>query len=192
MSSRHLAAALSTLLLIAGIQHTAAAAGESSVLRYGATTANMDPGGLSLRFDILTWSDEPARLAVTQALESEDVQAALDELPTLGYVWPEDSPVGYAIKYAVEDTSESGEHLTLVTSRPLGSYDFGGWKLEAGESPEELGYSVIELDTSAASGTASLATPVEIDSSAGTIGLAGSSGTTVLFENVQKLDQIPR
>lgn len=171
MSSRHLLAALVAFGIAAGVQQTAAGAGENGVIRYGATTINMQPAGLGLRFDILRWSDEAALSDVVKALESEDVQDALDDLPTVGYVWPEGSPVGYAVKYAHNGTSDSGERLTLVTSRPLGSYDFGGWKVDGSAQNDDLAYTVIELDVAdgSASGTASLAAAVDIDAAAGMI-----------------------
>jgi len=190
MSSRHLLAALVAIGIGAGVQHSAAGEGNNGVIRYGATTTNMQPAGLDLRFDILRWSDEAARAAVMKALESEDVHDALDDLPTVGYVWPEGSPVGYAVKYADDGKSDSGERLTLVTSRSLGSYDFGGWKVDESAAPDDLGYTVIELDVAdgAASGTASLAAPVDIDAAAGTVMLTRTATTPMLFDDVRRLD----
>jgi len=190
MSSKHLLAAVVAIGIAAGVQHSAAGAGGNGVIRYGATTTNMQPAGLDLRFDILRWSDEAARAAVVKALESEDVHDALDDLPTVGYVWPDGSPVGYAVKYADDGTSDSGERLTLVTSRPLGSYDFGGWKVDGSGANGDLAYTVIELDVADgnASGTASLAAAVDIDAAAGTITLTRTAATPVLFDNVRRLD----
>ncbi|MGD2167867.1 MAG: hypothetical protein PVF63_07135, partial [Gammaproteobacteria bacterium] len=65
---------------------TALGAGEDDVIRYSATTTNLDPDGLSLRFDVLAWADEEATRAVIAALNSDGVQDALDDLPTMAYV----------------------------------------------------------------------------------------------------------
>ena len=53
---------------------------------YEATTTNMSPAGLTLRIDVLDWSDESARKAVIQLLDgdSTDVPKALQDLPTVG------------------------------------------------------------------------------------------------------------
>ena len=182
---------LLTASLIADAQQDASAAESSGVTRYSATTANMEPDGLNLRFDVLTWSDEAARSAVVAALESEDAQAALDELPTAGYVWPEGSPVGYAIKYAHRAPSDGGERLTFVTSKPLGSYDFGGWTVQGEVAVEELEYSVIELDVgegASMTGTASLAAPVSVDAAAALISLDRPQDARPLFTDVHRLE----
>lgn len=192
MLSRSIPALLCAVSLVAGAQQAASGADSSDITRYSATTTNMDPDGLSLRFDVLAWSDDSARSAVLTALAAEDVPDALDDLPTVGYVWPDGGPVGYAIKYALATATDTGERLTFVTSRRLGSYDFGGWTV-TGFSPDEgdeLEYSVIELDldeSGEATGTASLAAPVSMDADAGSIALERTGETVALFSEVRRL-----
>jgi len=191
MLSRSIPALLCAVSLVAGAQQAATGADSSDITRFGATTTNMEPDGLALRFDVLAWSDEAARSAAIAALEAEDAQDALDELPTVGYVWPDGSPVGYAIKYAHTTATDSGERLTFVTSRPLGSYDFGGWTIAGNAPGQDLAYSVIELEldgSGAATGTASLAAPVSMDAAAGMIALERSGETVALFSDVQRLE----
>ena len=184
-----LAACLS-MGVTAGVAQPAADMSDGGVTRYSATTANLDPEGVALRFDILRWSDEATAARVVAALQSDDVHAAIDEVPTVGYVWPEGSPVGYSVKYARRETVDSGERLTLVTSRTLGVYDFGGWNLHGENSGAELDYSVIELDLSDSgngTGLASLATPVIIDADADTLSLDRSIDSTALFVDAHRL-----
>lgn len=191
MWNKSLPALLCAASLVAGAQQSASGAGSSDITRFSATTTNMSPDGLALRFDVLAWSDESARESVIEALAAEDVQDALDDLPTVGYVWPDGSPVGYAIKYAHSTSGDTGETLTFVTSRTLGSYDFGGWTV-MGDAPEQaLAYSVIELDlgeSGATTGTASLAVPVSADADGATISLERTGETVALFRDVQRLD----
>lgn len=185
-----LAACLS-LGTAAGIAQPASGTGDEGITRYSATTTNLDPEGVSLRFDVLRWSDDDAAGAVVAALESEDIQAAIEDVPTVGYIWPEGSPVGYSIKYARRDTADSGERATFVTSKPLGSYDFGGWTVRGDTPADELAYSVIELDVSDSgngSGLASLATPVVIDAEAETVSLNRDDGSLELFVGVHRIE----
>jgi hypothetical protein len=77
-----------------------------------------------------------------------------------------------------------------VTSRELGSFDFGGWSVSGHADLEALGYSIIELDLTADGGTglASLAIPVLIDADDGTVSLDRSGGATPLFVDVRRLE----
>jgi hypothetical protein len=189
MFIRHILSAVCAMVtMTAGA--TALASDDNGVLRYSATTANLDPEGTTLRFDVMRWSDDNAAAAVIGALQSEDVHAAIDEIPTVGYIWPEGSPVGYSIKYARRESVDSAERLTFVTSRPLGSYDFGGWSVQGESTVEALEYSVVELDLSDTGGTgmASLATPVALDVGTGAVKLDRGSTPTVLLENVRQLE----
>ncbi len=182
------AAGLGSLLLLSA--QISLAAGTDDVTRYSATTTNIDPNGIPLRFDVLRWSDDNAARAAVRALESEDVSAALEALPTVGYIWPQGSPVGYSIKYARRADTDSGQRLTFVTNKLLGSYDFGGWTVHGNAATDALSYSVIELDLSDSGdgiGMASLATPVAVDSAAGTLGLDRAADSTELFVNVHEL-----
>jgi len=94
------------------------------------------------------------------------------------------------VKYAGRNETDSGERLTFVTSKPLGSYDFGGWTVTGDPHVDELEYSVIELDfndSGGGSGTASLATGVVIDAESNAIALDRSPDTRMLFEDLQRL-----
>jgi hypothetical protein len=164
---------------------------KDDVLRYSATTTNLDPDGLALRFDVLRWSDDEAAGAVIAALESEDIQSAIDDVATVGYIWPAGSPVGYSVKLARREVTDSGERLTFVTSKPLGSYDFGGWTVQGDAAEEALDYSVIELDVNTSgngTGLASLATPVVVDSEGKTVRLNRENGSLVLFQDAHRLE----
>ena len=166
--------------------HQSANADPANVTRYVATTTNLEPSGLDLRFDLLKWSDLSARNAVVEALQSENVESALDNLPTVGYVWPDGSPVGYAIKYAYRRDADDAERLTFVTSRKLGSYDFGGWTVTAPAAGADLEYSVIQLESGGEnSGTASLVTNVAFDEADAIVQLDITTQTPTLFTDVR-------
>ena len=98
---------------------------------FTATTANMTPAGVSLRMQILEWQEADARAEVVATLAAgADAATPLGKLPTVGYVWPDRSPVGYSVKYAHRAAQpDGGERITLVTDKPLGSYDFKGWSV---------------------------------------------------------------
>ncbi len=98
---------------------------------FTATTANMTPAGLGLRIQILEWQEADARAEVVATLAAgADAATPLGKLPTVGYVWPDGSPVGYSVKYAHRAPQpDGGERITLVTDKPLGSYDFKGWSV---------------------------------------------------------------
>src|SRR5262245_43352594 len=80
--------------------HARAAHGAIVPERFTAVTADMTPRDLPLRIDVREWSDAEARAAVVAALQSDDAVKSLAALPTIGYVWPLGSGVGYALKYA--------------------------------------------------------------------------------------------
>src|SRR5687767_13640772 len=114
------------LVMTAGVQ----AAGPRLVAdAFTATTANMTPAGVSLRMQIIEWQETDARAeAVATLAAGAEAATPLGKLPTVGYVWPNGSPVGYSVKYAHRETQTDGrERITLVTDRRLGSYDFKGW-----------------------------------------------------------------
>jgi hypothetical protein len=153
---------------------------------YTATTAGMTPADLGLRFQVLEWSDDAARAEVIATLEDP---AALGKLPTVGYVWPAGSPVGYTVKYAQRSKTDDGrDRITLVTDKVLGSYDFKKWSV-ANAPPEQsaAGYSVVELYVDAAgngTGTLSLGADVVIDETASTVTLA--TGGNPLLTDVRR------
>ena len=119
------------VLLVGALGAAAQESTERSVPEtFTATTANMDPEGTDLRINVLRWSGDDDRRAVLDVLTDPENAAtddgdldALIELPTLGYVWPDGSALGYSIKYAVrEAASGGGERLTFVTGRRLGRF----------------------------------------------------------------------
>src|SRR5215203_4115124 len=135
---------------------------------FTATTANMTPAGVTLRMQIIEWQEADARAEVVATLAANaDTAAPLAKLPTVGYVWPNGSPVGYSVKYANRAPQQGGgERITLVTDRRLGSYDFKGWSATSATPHGERPYSVIVLDLNSSgtsSGDLSLAADVVID-----------------------------
>jgi hypothetical protein len=141
---------------------------------FTATTAGMTPAGLALRFQVLEWSADAARADVVATL---DDTKALAKLPTVGYVWPAGSPVGYAVKYAHRTQTDDGrDRITFVTDKALGSYEFKKWNVAGVAAPApSAGYSVIELYVDSAGngvGTFSLAAEVVVDEATSTVSLA--------------------
>ena len=160
-------------------------AGPRKVDTFTATTANMTPAGVDLRMQILTWQEADARSAVVATLAAgEAADPPLAKLPTVGYVWPAQSPVGYSVKYAQRaPLPNGGERITLVTDKRLGSYDFRGWSVSSPAPGAEAPYSVIELDLNDAgngTGDLSLATDVKLDEEAGTVALADGAAPSLL------------
>jgi hypothetical protein len=157
---------------------------------YLATTTAMSPQGVTLKIDVTRWSDQSARTAVTSVLADppEALSKALSELPTVGVVWLDGSAAGYAIKYARrEPWGDSGERITLVTDRPVGSYSFRPWTVEDSQATETYDYSVIELrleDAKTGIGTMSLATEVVVDAENGSVALASADTAPVVLTNV--------
>lgn len=152
--------------------------GALKIERFSASTTAMTPRDVQLRIDVREWSDDAARAAVLAALgsDAQDVQKALAELPSIGYVWQNGSPVGYSVKYAHRAPAAQGERITFVTDKRLGGYERKPWAADqpAGAAPD-MGYSVIELYLDAAGagvGTLSLAAEVKLDEGAGLVSLA--------------------
>ncbi|MXY15693.1 MAG: hypothetical protein F4Y57_01450, partial [Acidobacteria bacterium] len=124
------AAVTAGLMVLTGVSGAAAQGSTegSAPETFTATTAHMDPEGTDLRINVLRWSGNDDRRAVLDVLTDPENAAtddgdldALIELPTLGYVWPDGSALGYSIKYAVrEAASGGGERLTFVTGPRLG------------------------------------------------------------------------
>lgn len=144
---------------------------------FEATTTGMTPEGLTLKLDVLTWSDAEARADVVAALESEgDVPAALAELPSAGVVWRSGSAVGHSIKYAHRDTDAEGRtRITVVTDKALDAYSFRPWEVPGRDAAQSAGYSVIELiidGDGEGGGTLSLAADVAIDAEDALVTLA--------------------
>lgn len=155
---------------------------------FTAKTANMTPAGVTLRMQVIKWQEADARAEVVATLAAgADASAALAKLPTVGYVWPNGSPVGYSVKYAnIAPEPNGNERVTLVTDKRLGSYDFKGWSAgTAGSS--DVPYSVIELEldsSGSGKGTLSLGGEVLLDEAAGTVAL--KAGAPSLLTNVKR------
>jgi hypothetical protein len=156
---------------------------------FTATTANMTPAGLNLRMQILEWQEAEARAEVVATLAAgAEAATPLGKLPTVGYIWPNGSPVGYSVKYSHREPQADGrERITLVTDRRLGSYDFKGWSPAAPAATNDAPYSVVvlELDGSGnGSGALSLAAEVVLDEAAGAVTL--QDGAPSLLANVKR------
>jgi hypothetical protein len=153
---------------------------------FTATTANMTPAGVDLRIQIIQWQEADARSeAVATLAAGSDAATTLQKLPTVGYVWPKGSPVGYSVKFAHRVARpEGGERITLVTDKRLGSFDFKGWSVASPAAHNEAHYSVIELDvddSGTGTGNLSLAGEVMLDEAAGTVTL-NASGPRLLTD----------
>ena len=156
---------------------------------FTATTANMTPAGVNLRIQIIEWQEAAARTEVVATLAAgADASTPLAKLPTVGYVWPSGSPVGYSVKYAYRAQQPNGnEHVTVVTEKRLGSYDFKGWSAPGSAAAGDTPYSVIELDLNGSgtgTGTLSLAGEVVLDEAAGTVAL--KAGAPSLLTSVKR------
>lgn len=176
--------------------HDAYAASPAVAATYTATTANMTPAGTNLRVQIIKWQDEAARAeAVATLAAGADAPTPLGKLPTVGYLWPQGSPVGYSLKYAHSTpTPDGGERVTLVTDRRLGLYDFRGWSVPSPMAQPDLPYSVVELylsGTGGGTGNLSLASAVRLDEQSGSVSLAETSSNTRVLTNVQRVDAKP-
>jgi hypothetical protein len=166
------------------------AAGPASVVdTFTATTANMTPAGLGLRVQILQWQDPAARSEVVASIVAgAEAATPLAKLPTVGYIWPSESPVGYSVKYAYREQTGGGERITLVTDKRLGSYDFKGWSA-ASPVAQEVPYSVVELylnGAAAGTGTLSLVAEVMLDEQAGTVALKDGAQAPALLVDVKR------
>lgn len=193
MSVRTVTVSLSALAAVAlpltQPAETAAAAPRQLQDAFTATTMGMTPAGLGLKIQIIEWTDEAGRADVIAALMG-DADTSLAKLPTAGYVWPAASPVGYTIKYAQRTPAAGGgERITLVTDKPVGSYDYKKWSTADGTAKARPGYSVIELYLDASGtgvGNLSLGADVVIDDAADTVELATGGSVHNLLANVKR------
>jgi hypothetical protein len=180
-----LSSGLATLLL-----GPAAFAQKLAPETYEAALTGVSATGVTLKIEILSWSDDAGRGAVVAALgEGAELAKALDKLPSVGAVWQSGSAVGHSIKYAHRVTEADGtQRVTLVTTKPLDAYSFKPWTLTNGTTPPRLPYGVLELKLDGkgnGTGTLSLAAEVAIDAAAHTVGLKTGSGTPTLLTGVK-------
>jgi hypothetical protein len=144
--------------------------------RFTAVTTAMTPKDVTLRINLLRWSDDPGRAEVVAALGESDPTGALLKLPTLGHVWLSSSPVGFAVKYARRSaTPDGGERITFVTEKRLDHYEFKKWSPAPPLAAKDTGYGVVELYLDAngqGTGTFSLAADVKVDAATADVSLA--------------------
>jgi hypothetical protein len=185
---------MTTLLATGGLAAlllaSAAFAEKPAPETYEATLTGVSATGITLKIEILKWSDAAASEAVVAALgEENELAKALDKLPSIGAVWESGSAVGHSVKYANHVTDADGtQHVTLVTTKPLDSYSFKPWTLTSGTAAPRLPYGVLELKLDGkgnGTGTLSLAAEVAIDTTAHTVSLKTASGTPTLLTGVK-------
>lgn len=158
---------------------------------YEAALTGVSATGVTLKIEILKWSDDAAREAVVGALgeDNNEIAKALDKLPSVGAVWQSGSAVGHSIKYAERTNEADGtQRITLVTTKPLDSYSFKPWTLTSGTPAPKLPYGVVELKLDAkgnGTGTLSLAAEVAVDNAAHTVRLKTGGGTPTLLTGVK-------
>jgi len=113
-SSHWLGGTMAAALLV--IAWDASAAGPLLVAdTFTATTANMTPAGVNLRMQVIQWQEGAARTEVVATLAAgADASTPLAKLPTVGYVWPNGSPVGYSVKYANHTPAPDGNERVSV------------------------------------------------------------------------------
>jgi hypothetical protein len=146
--------------------------------RFTAKTTGMTPNGLTLKIDVLRWSDDAGRAAVVAALAKSDPVVELSKLPTLGYVWAEGMPIGTSVKYAYRTDTPKGERVTLVTDHRLGWTSFKPWTVQPPLQAKDFSYGVVELyldRDGKGTGTFSLAADVTIDEGGARVSLAESA-----------------
>ena len=178
-------------IIMAAILDASASAAIEAVETFKATTVGMTPAGLELKIDVFRWSSEADRDAAVTALAAETPEAPpLLDLPTLGYVWPSGSGLGHLLKYAHRVAEpDGGEHITLVTGRPLGAFDRERWAATDVPDPAARGFTVIELrldSNGQGMGTMSLAAGVAVNQEAQTVSLEDYDAAPMLLEAVAR------
>lgn len=165
----------------------------------GATTGAVSSEGVELRINVLRWTAEEDRGAVLSLItpapggtagEGEDLEDALQDLQTVGFIWTGGS-LGYALKYAHRTAaSDGGERIVLVTDRPLGRWDRNGpWTGSDGSGPAAAAFTVVELRLDAedrGEGKMSVDAPIEFNGPAQTVGLADYASAAAHLANVRR------
>ena len=163
------------------------------------TTANTSAPGVELRINVLRWSEAADREAVLSAIEpalagavayddgAETISDALQDLQTVGFIWTGGS-LGYALKYTHRtEQPDGGEHLVLVTDRPLGLWDRNGPWRDGDTEPRDFTVVDIRLDAEGnGEGRMSLAAPLVVDGEQQTVGLGGDQPIPVHLENARR------
>ena len=166
---------------------------------FNGTTANMSAPGVELRINVLRWSGEADREAVLAEIEpalegamayddgAETISDALQDLQTVGYIWT-GGALGYALKYTHRtELPDGGEHIVLVTDRPLGRWDRNGPWRDGDTEPRDFTVVEIRLDAEGnGEGRMSLAAPLVIDAEQQTVGLGGDDSGPAHLENAER------
>ena len=178
---------LSTACLLAALAATGPAFTQERPVpdTFEATTTGMTPEGVTLKLNVLSWSDEATRALVVGALNAaEFVPDPISELPTAGVVWRSDSAVGRSIKYAYRDQDENGNtRVTVVTDQALDAHNFRAWAVPGRDSTDDLEYSVIQItlpEGADGSGYLSYSADVILDTEDSTVSLGGDGAIAVL------------
>jgi len=183
-------------MVVAGViaASVVAVAQTENVERFTATTVNMQPEGEAIRIDVLRWPSQTDRgevLSHLRGAEQEDADAAREDSPLVGYLWPSSGGLGFALIYAHRFTAQDGgEHITVVTRRPLGPPGWAPWQATGGtRSMTADDFTVVELrlDSSGnGEGKMSLATEVTFDENVNTVSLANYDAAPILLEDLQR------
>ncbi len=184
-------------IVVAGViaPSGAAIAQTENIERFTATTVNMQPEGEALRINVLRWLSEVDRGDVLahlrNAKDQEDADAPEDSPTAVGFIWPSSSGLGYALIYSHRVAAQDGgEHITVVTRRPIGLPAREPWQATGGtRSMTADDFTVVELrlDSSGnGEGKMSLATEVAFDENANTVSLENYDAALVLLEDVKR------
>ena len=198
-SRRVLRVAVMTLLASGLVAAPSAAQRPDPPETFTGTTANMSAPGVEFRINVLRWSEEADREAVLSVIEpaleagagdegdGETVSDALQELQTVGFIWTGGS-LGYALKYAYRtEDADGGEHLVLVTDRPLGLWERTGPWRDGDTEPRDFTVVDLRLDAEGdGEGRMSLASPLVIDAGQKTVGLGGDAPIPVHLESAKR------
>ena len=114
---------------------------------------------------------------------------ALERAPTIGYLWLNDSNIGYAIRYAYRTiTPDRGERIILASNRRLG--DTGtSWKPLAPATSTDYDFTVIELRLDSkglGEGKGSISTKVVVDPDAKMVALDNYAAAPAVLKNVKR------
>jgi hypothetical protein len=124
--------------------------------------------------------------APNTATPDGSVTAALQEMPTVGYLWTSEM-AGYAVRYAGRVANADGsQRVVLLTQRRLGSQN-QAWRAASGAA-NGYGFSVIELRLNAkgeGEGKASVVGTVAMDAAAKVVTLADYAAAPVVFRDVR-------
>ena len=126
--------------------------------------------------------------AAPPATPESTLAAALEEIPTVGYLWSSEV-AGYALRYAGKVASpDGGERIILITDRRLGNAN-DLWKPAGPGDATKYEFSVIELRLNAkgdGEGRTSLTGKVAPDSAAKILAPENYDALPVVLKNVKR------